>query len=601
MMRTYLMQWYAGVVSAYVYARAAELPLTPGHGDRNRVVRFIVQQHAGMPDFLRWPMVALTLGFDLFGLFLFLRPFCGQSVAQRSAQISCWKESPLGPFRDFVRFYDSLFTVAWSDPHLLPMLTPASTQPKPVTKVRIQKPDAIVVGSGPGGAITGALLAEAGLRVVMLEEGLGIGEAATHAFTVQEMVAKYRNGGLTPAMGSPKVAYVEGKCAGGGSEINSGLYHRTPAAMLRHWQQHYNLAISEADLTPHYAECERAVSVSYLPEGTAPAASLKLQSGADAMGWHCQEVPRWFTNGERQSMSRTFLKRFLSAGGELLSRTRCTSVERASGRWAVETEGTDFTLAAPHLFLSGGAIGTPALLQRSRLGSARGTAFGQNLQMHPTIKVVALFDEEVNSESMGVPVHQVKEFAPDISMGCAISSESYLAMAMLDHPRELHRVRTDWRRMAIYYAMIVPEGRGAVRTLPGCRDPLVTFKCTNPDLYLLSTALKRLCRLLFAAGAVRLYPTIAGCPAIGGVEDLRKLPACLPAERSNLMTIHLMSSCAAGENAALCPIDSLGRVVGQSGLYVADGSLLPSAPGVNPQGSIMAFSHRNATAFLQST
>jgi choline dehydrogenase-like flavoprotein len=68
---------------------------------------------------------------------------------------------------------------------------------------------------------------------------------------------------------------------------------------------------------------------------------------------------------------------------------------------------------------------------------------------------------------------------------------------------------------------------------------------------------------------------------------------------SNLMTIHLFSSCPMGENKSKCAADSFGRVHGFKNLFVADASLLCSAPGVNPQGSIMAFARRNALHFLK--
>jgi choline dehydrogenase-like flavoprotein len=44
--------------------------------------------------------------------------------------------------------------------------------------------------------------------------------------------------------------------------------------------------------------------------------------------------------------------------------------------------------------------------------------------------------------------------------------------------------------------------------------------------------------------------------------------------------------------------DSFGRVHGVPSLHVGDASLLPTAPGVNPQGSVMGFARRNALAFL---
>jgi len=71
----------------------------------------------------------------------------------------------------------------------------------------------------------------------------------------------------------------------------------------------------------------------------------------------------------------------------------------------------------------------------------------------------------------------------------------------------------------------------------------------------------------------------------------------LSSKASNLMTIHLFSTCRMGEKPNLCPVDSFGQVRGFKGLHIADASLLPSAPGVNPQGTLMAFARRNALHF----
>jgi choline dehydrogenase-like flavoprotein len=73
----------------------------------------------------------------------------------------------------------------------------------------------------------------------------------------------------------------------------------------------------------------------------------------------------------------------------------------------------------------------------------------------------------------------------------------------------------------------------------------------------------------------------------------------LPKDRTNLMTIHLFSSCPMGEDARRCPVDSFGRVRGVAGLHVADGSLIPEAPGVNPQATIMALAYRCAEHALE--
>ena len=120
------------------------------------------------------------------------------------------------------------------------------------------------------------------------------------------------------------------------------------------------------------------------------------------------------------------------------------------------------TLNGSQLIVSCGAIQTPALLRRSGIGRH----VGDNLHMHPTVKVIARFPEEVNHPGMGVPVHQVRRFSPRISLGCSISGYPHLKLAMIDHPEHQAEVDRDWRHMASYYAMI-RGGRGSVRRSPG--------------------------------------------------------------------------------------------------------------------------------------
>jgi choline dehydrogenase-like flavoprotein len=119
------------------------------------------------------------------------------------------------------------------------------------------------------------------------------------------------------------------------------------------------------------------------------------------------------------------------------------------------------------------------------------------------------------------------------------------------------------------------------------------------ELANLGEGLRRLCELLLAAGAGALYPSLLGGPAVLDADGLRALPAALPRERASLMTVHLFASCPMGEDERRCATDSFGRVHGADGLHVADASLMCSAPGVNPQGTVMALAHRNALRYLE--
>ncbi len=466
--------------------------------------------------------------------------------------------------------------------------------------------EVVVIGSGPGGATTAHVLAAHGKDVLILEEGPFLPLSSCRPFSTEEMSQKYRGGGLNPALGNTKIALAEGRCVGGGSEINSGLYHRTPAEMLERWQREFSLAeTSEEDLRPHFAYCEEALGVR-LPPGEPPAASRKLQRGAERLGWRSMEVPRWFryepsseggpARGTKQSMSETFVPRALADGARLMPDTRVRRLRHTRSVWQVDTvqNGRPVEICARAVFVCCGALQTPLLLRRS--GITRN--IGNSLAMHPTVKVVAEFPEEVNGEDMGVAAHQVKEFAPRMSFGCSISSLPHLALALSDCPGNRPKAADSWRRMAIYYAMITGPHDGRVRGVLGLPDPLIRYHLRHEDLSALATGLRHLSRLLLAAGAERVYPAIQDARPIAAEEELGSLPEALAPAGANLMTIHLFSSCPMGEDESRCATNSVGAVYGTENLFVNDASLLPTAPGVNPQGTIMGLARRNALHFL---
>jgi choline dehydrogenase-like flavoprotein len=462
--------------------------------------------------------------------------------------------------------------------------------------------EVLVIGSGPGGAITACLLAEAGREVVLVEEGPWLALDATEPFSPEEMRRKYRGSGLTVILGAPPIAYAEGRCVGGGSEVNSGLYHRTPEGILEAWRRDFALRGSTSeDLAPHFAACERDLSVGPLPGG-ATAASLRLRDGAARLGWQALEVPRWYRypGAHKQSMTATYVPRAIHAGARLLAGTRIQRLRRMAGHWVavgVRSPGGGrreaVEMRARTVFVAGGAVQTPALLRRSGIRHR----IGETLHLHPTVKVVAEFPEAVNDAHAGVPVHQVKEFAPRLSLGGSVSSPPHLAVAMTDHPAHLRSVLDAWRRHAVYYAAGV-GGVGRVRALPWSDDAVVRYTLRDEELEELAVGLRRLCECLLAAGAVRLYPSVRGVEPVAGEADLAALPARLPRAETSLMTVHAFSTCPMGEALARCATDSYGRIHGVGGLHVADASLLCGPPGVNPQGSVMAVARRNALCFL---
>src|SRR5437667_1568790 len=152
----------------------------------NDLTQFVLRQQAQMPDYLRAPMIAATLAFDLFGCLRTGRLFHSRPPAVRARQIAAWKKSKLSFQRDLIRYYESLATFALYSrpasvaqasrlrvPHeFLP--SPAGSEGQlagetPALHSRELRFEIVVIGSGPGGAITACLLAEAGRKVMLIE------------------------------------------------------------------------------------------------------------------------------------------------------------------------------------------------------------------------------------------------------------------------------------------------------------------------------------------------------------------------------------------------------------------------------------------------
>ncbi len=485
---------------------------------------------------------------------------------------------------------------------------PAAIIASPPDSIRCQ---VAVVGSGPGGSVAASLLAAAGRDVLLIEEGPYIPQSSCSPYSPEEMESKCRSGGISLAFGRPKVTYVEARCVGGGSEVNAGLYYRTPPEVLESWRRDFAVTgLEPGRLDHHFESIEKTLNVLDTIEEPGGAGD-RLRLGAEQLKLKSMNSPSSFhrapvgssgaIEGQRASMTRTYLPTAFRFGARLIADCRVESFRREGSRWIVRclhapagVKPRQIVVEAETLFLSCGAIQTPTLLHRS--GIKRNV--GKSLAMHATAKVTARFKEDVNHLAMGVPTQAIDEFAPRFFFTCASSSPGYLALEMMQYPKHFAKLEECWSQMAVYSARI-SGGVGKIRTVPGFSDPLVRFKLSDEDMRDLSDAVRELCALLFAAGAEELYPSVLLGEPLRSPTDLDRIPIPLRRALTNLMTIHLFSSCPMGENLERCAVDSFGRVHGVDSLYVADASLLCTAPGVNPQASIMAIVERNVMHYLR--
>lgn len=466
----------------------------------------------------------------------------------------------------------------------------------------------LVIGSGAGGAATAATLAERGYEVLVLEEGPDedTGNVATNS---PDAIARlYRNGGMTPILGTPNIAYVEGRCLGGSTEVNSAFWHRLPDDCYERWSRRYGVTGLSADaLSPYFEALETQLSVSRIGAAPLPKSSQVFREGLEKMGWEHMEVPRCqrddpskspFAPGNKQSMQRTFLPRARAAGARIVTSCKATRLHCRGGRAVdVEVRRQEHTvrISAESVFVCAGAVQSAALLRRSGITHN----VGDNLCIHPMLKAAATFDETVDAHDAVLPVFQVKEFWPDIAIGGSVFTPGFLAMLLADNWGDTAEVMKEWRQAALFYTATRGTARGKIRPVPGSADGVVVrYSASETDRTNLSRGLARLGEALFAAGAKALYPSVRSHSVLRSAAECKvfdKQPPPLTA--MSLSTVHAFSSCPMGEDTQQTATDSFGKVHGFENLYINDASLLPDSPGVNPQGSIMAIALRNVDHF----
>ena len=245
----------------------------------------------------------------------------------------------------------------------------------------------LIVGTGAGGASVAATLAEAGCDVLMVEEGPHVPLDRAPTTLSESMLRLWRGGGLTATLGHPPISFAEGRCVGGGTEINSAIFQRAPDAVLDSWANASRAdGLRPGPLAPYY---DRAASIVHasLTDGEAGPPTAILERAGRAMQWQVVTLERarldggpsrqrisGFATGTKQSMTLTLIPRALEAGARLLPDCRILRLKskrrRVEGAEAeiVDQEGKRrrVDIAASHVFLCAGATQTSGLAAAER-------------------------------------------------------------------------------------------------------------------------------------------------------------------------------------------------------------------------------------------
>lgn len=473
--------------------------------------------------------------------------------------------------------------------------------------------DVVVVGTGAGGAPLAMGLAERGLAVLLLEEGPLFTRRDFTGRPMQMMKKMYRKAGLTAAVGNHVIPIPLGRGVGGTTLINSGTCFRAPEKTLADWRDDAGLAeFTPEALDFYYAQVERFLEVGPSSTKALGAPAALIARGCDALGYRhhalLRNAPGCDGQGlccfgcptdAKRSTNLSYVPAALDKGAQLATGVKVDKVLLSGGR-AVGVEGDAsgkrLSVRARAVVLACGSLATPVLLLRQGLADGSGEV-GKNLSIHPAAGAIGVFDERVEGWATVPQGYAIDEFKDE---GLYFEGASApLELAALSHTGygpSWVALMEDFPRSLMFGFMVKDTSRGQVRPRPGSDDDaLITYWLNRHDVEKVRRGLGILARVYFAAGAREVYLPVPGAKPLKSPADVARFErAALSARAVDLTAYHPLGTCRMG-------VDPRRSVVGPShethdvpGLFICDGSVMPSSLGVNPQLTIMALALRAA-------
>jgi choline dehydrogenase-like flavoprotein len=494
--------------------------------------------------------------------------------------------------------------------------------------------DIVIIGSGAGGGIAAEQLAEAGFKVMLLEEGAYY---TREDFVMEERWAYpnlYQEGAARKTR-DQAIGILQGRTVGGSTTVNWTTSIRTPKPTLEYWHSEFGLNFSgDNDLTPYFDKAEQRLNIHQWPVPP-NANNAKLQQGCEQLGWQYTVIKR-NVNGcanlgycgmgcpinAKQSMLVSTIPAALALGATLISRLSVRKLrwqgDKVTGVDAVPVDqhfqprrDVNVTIRAKHYIVAAGAIGSPALLLRSEVPNPSGR-LGKHTYLHPTVISGAMFAEAINGHS-GAPqsIYSDQFVWPDNNEQPGFKLEvpplhPVLMATKLTGTGEQHAaLMQQFNHLQVTIALLRdgfhPQSQGGTVLLDDAEQPVLDYPISDYLWQGMREALLAMAELQFAAGAKQVLPIHHDAKPYPNLAEAKAAIMQLPMQklRQTVVSAHVMGGCNMSTDSNNGVVNMHGRHHQLQNLSVFDGSILPTSLGANPQLTIYALVWRNCEKLIQ--
>lgn len=480
--------------------------------------------------------------------------------------------------------------------------------------------DVVVIGTGAGGAAAAYELASQGLAVLIVEEGEYYSRKDFNGDIPQLIKRLYRSLGLTASLGNHIIPIPIGKNVGGTTTINSGTCLRTPEHVLQQWRQENFTDMNLEEWDSYYQQVENILEVQSADIRHVGQIGEVIASGANALGLkkiHSLSRNASGCDGQglcqfgcptdaKRSTNVSYIPRALDAGALLMTSAKAGDIAYKNNQvvglsiGSTKNDHLNIKVKTSHIVVAAGSLITPSYLANNQIKNSN---LGQNLSIHPCGAVTAKFSKRNFSNSQTIP--QGFGVADKQLEGLMLEGATPPLMAyglmQSDLGEDYVKKVKAYQSTAFFGFMIKDTSRGKVFKSQFKGMPIISYSMNKQDFELLLEGTRALCRIYLAAGAESIE--IAGnknLPVITSEKEVKTITSKNYKVRDFLITAyHPLGTAKMADDASKGVVNHQLQVHGKKGLYVMDGSVLPSSLGANPQMTIMALAARSAAKLAE--
>ncbi len=503
-------------------------------------------------------------------------------------------------------------------------------QSKEINKPVRESADVCIIGSGCGGGASAKILAEAGKRVIVLEEG---GYYKSGDFDMTEQTAyqnlyRQRAGQATDDLA---VTVLQGKCVGGSSTVNWTTSLRTPDFVLAKWAKDFDLkGLTSKELEPYFDRIEKYLNIHNEPEENHNPNNRIILDGARKLGYRAHASGRNTKDCQsagacglgcpfdaKLSVNVTYIPDAVKAGATVFSNFHALRIDVTGPVKQVfgvvldsetHTSKTDFIIEAPVVIVSAGAIHSPLLLLQSGLANTSGEV-GRHLTFHLTSAVLGIYDRTIYPAGGAPQSAMCDEFLNKNNDGGGFWIEAvpvYPTLASLAVPgfgREHRELMHLYPHIGASIVLVKEiDSEGAVDMNANGRAS-ISYEMGARDLEYLKQGLKTAAEIHFAAGAKRVMTLHAEKSEFASSRDIDSVLSNARWGKNDiaLYSAHPLGTCRMAEHPLRSVVNSHCESHDIKGLFVIDGSVTPTSLGVNPQVTILAIAEKSAEWIVENS